>query len=87
LEIEFLSGDNNQEAYDEYFATMPWTSSGYNKDRYRELMDKFGLRGIPSLILVDKNENALKKDCRGDVMSAGLQAIAAWKKLVDEANK
>ena len=52
-------------------------------------MDKYGLRGIPSLILLAKDgETALKKDCRGDVMGMqgiSLDCVPAWRELVEKS--
>ena len=58
---------------------MPWTSKGYDKANYSKLMDKYGLRGIPALIILGKDgETLVSKDGRGDVMGKGLACIKEW---------
>jgi len=34
---------------------MPWDTIGYDKKRYSDLMSKFGLSGIPALVLLKGN--------------------------------
>ena len=83
VEIEFVSGDQDENAYNGYYKTMPWESRGYNKDGYKKLMDTYGLRGIPALILLaEDGETAVSKDARGHVTSKGLGAYTHWAELV-----
>ena len=57
---------------------MPWTSKGYDKAYYSKLMDKYGLRGIPSLIVLGKDgETAVSKDGRAGV-TQGFSCIKEW---------
>merc|ERR1712230_271022 len=55
IEIEFMSGDQDENSYSNYFATMPWTSKGFNSKSYSKKMDAFGLRGIPALVLLNSD--------------------------------
>ncbi len=55
---------------------MPWGTTGFDKDRYQVLMDKFGIRGIPTLVLLAKDgESAVSMKARGDI-SKGVGALA-----------
>jgi len=54
--IKFMSGDQDEGAYKEYFGSMPWVSDGYDKSAYSTKMSEFGLRGIPALILLKGDE-------------------------------
>ena len=49
-----MSGDKDQKTYDEYYGTMPWAAEGqkYDEPRYSTLMAKFGLKGIPCLMIL-----------------------------------
>lgn len=91
--IEFMSGDQDESAYNAYYASQPWTSKGYNRDTYQKKMGEFGIRGIPTLVLLNKDGTMASKDCRGDVMGcfdkqqnvsqdAITKAIEKWKGLV-----
>jgi len=37
LKITFCSGDKDEEAYNDYYKTMPWDTMGYDKDEYKKL--------------------------------------------------
>ena len=54
MKITFMSGDSDEKTYNEYYATMPWEGEGFatSKKRYGELMSKFGLKGIPCLMIL-----------------------------------
>lgn len=41
--IKFMSGDQDEGAYNAYFASMPWMSDGYNRDFYQQKMKEFGI--------------------------------------------
>lgn len=53
LEIVFISSDRDEKSFQEYFGEMPWLALDF-KDRKRkeELSAIFGIKGIPSLVIV-----------------------------------
>jgi len=62
LEIIFLSSDSDEESFDEYYKDMPWLKLDYKEqDKKTELEEKFGVNGIPTLILLNGDS--------GDVIS------------------
>lgn len=65
-----MSGDQDESAFNAYFAGMPWVTDGYNREAYQGKMGEFGIRGIPTLVLLNKDGTMASKDCRGDVMGA-----------------
>jgi len=79
-----MSGDQNEASYNEYFATMPWVSDGYDKPAYSTKMTEFGLRGIPSLCLLKKDGTLASSNCRADVSGNAKpsEVIEKWAKLV-----
>merc|ERR1719359_1550050 len=69
LEILFASSDRDEAAFDEYFAEMPWAALPYSQRGLKEeLSNHFGVRGIPSLVLLDKDRSVITKNGRGAVM-------------------
>jgi len=70
FEVIFMSSDRNQEAFDEYYAEMPWCTLKYEDRSLKEtLSDIFEVQGIPTLILLKGN---------GDVITTnGRSAVAA----------
>ncbi|PVD37460.1 hypothetical protein C0Q70_00050 [Pomacea canaliculata] len=53
FEVVFLSSDRDQQSFDDYYSEMPWLTVGFGSDVKTTLGEKYGLRGIPTLILVD----------------------------------
>merc|ERR1712038_49843 len=67
-EVVFCSSDQDQSAFDEYFGEMPWLSLPYEKrDLKEQLSEKYGVRGIPSLILLDLEGKVITKNGRSKV--------------------
>jgi len=52
FEIVFASSDRDQGSFDEYFAEMPWKAIPFGNDKKEELGAKYGVRGIPTLVLI-----------------------------------
>eukprot|EP00475_Leptophrys_vorax_P012570 TRINITY_DN189_c0_g1_i1.p1 TRINITY_DN189_c0_g1~~TRINITY_DN189_c0_g1_i1.p1 ORF type:complete len:421 (-),score=146.00 TRINITY_DN189_c0_g1_i1:80-1342(-) len=61
LEIVFMSRDKEVNSFNEYFHKMPWKAAPYASTRSEcaELMEKFGLQGIPSLVILDRETRQL----------------------------
>ncbi|KAJ3290662.1 hypothetical protein HDU79_003075 [Rhizoclosmatium sp. JEL0117] len=54
LDIVVVSSDREEVAHDGYFAKMPWLSLPYvDRDRKKSLSEKYGVKFIPTLILLD----------------------------------
>ena len=46
--------DQNEKKFNEYLNEMPWSALTFaDRGRMRQLMNKFSVRGIPSLVLLD----------------------------------
>lgn len=58
---------------------MPWNSDGYDKDNYSELMKKYEVRGIPTLVVLKEDgETAATTTARGDIEKGPFTAMAEW---------
>ena len=78
LKISFMSGDKSENDYNEYFATMPWTSDGYDKSSYQKWMKEFDIGGIPTLVVMNKDGKTFaSKEGRGDV-GEGPLCVKKW---------
>jgi len=64
FEIVFVSSDEGQAAFNEYFSEMPWKALPFGDPRERLLKQQFGVRGIPSLIIVDNTGKILSSQGR-----------------------
>ena len=80
FEIVFVSCDKDEKAMMGYMteAKMSWVAVPFNSQLRQELMQHFGVRGIPSLIILDSKGKTLSTNGRGDVTSEGAKAYRKW---------
>jgi len=68
FEVIFVSSDRDEAAFDEYFGEMPWLALPYDERKMKAaLSDRFGVSGIPSLIVLDADLNVVNDDSVGSV--------------------
>jgi len=69
LEVVFVSGDNSEEEFKSYFAEQPWLALEYGStsDQRNQLNELFGIRGIPSFVIIDKDGSIISKEGKGAV--------------------
>ncbi len=54
VKIIFISSDEDQKSFNDYYKKMPWLALDYKQRRINEeLLKKFDVTGIPKLILLD----------------------------------
>ena len=72
LEIIFVSSDSDEHSFKEYYGSMPWISLPYeDRSAAQALSQKYGIRGIPSLIVLDgASGNVIDRDGRSTVATA-----------------
>ncbi len=71
LEIIFISSDNDDDSFKEYYGSMPWIAVPYSKrDIAQKLGQKFAVRGIPTLVILDSTGAIKDKDGRSTVSNA-----------------
>jgi len=65
LEVLFVSSDKDQESFDGYFKEMPWLALDFSdRKRKEQLSNLFGVEGIPSLVIIDKDGSTITKNGR-----------------------
>jgi nucleoredoxin len=67
FEVVFVSGDEDEEHYKEYYKTMPWLTVAFTDPEKDSLNEKYDVEGIPCLVLVDANGNCIKKAASADI--------------------
>lgn len=67
LEIVFVSSDSDDHSFQEYFGDMPWLAVPFSSGKKAELGQKYGVRGIPSFIVVDSAGNTVDANGRSAV--------------------
>lgn len=55
FEVVFCSFDMSAADFEEYYGSMPWLAIPFEKKSLRnELSDRYGVEGIPTLLLLDE---------------------------------
>lgn len=88
LEIIFLSFDQNEEQFTEYVESMPWICLPFTQtDKRNQLMQKFGVRGIPSIQVLNKKGNPVFEDAVSHFFMNKKKhndVFTAWKSAVEQ---
>jgi len=70
FEVVFISSDRDSKAFASYFREQPWLALPFDdRQRKAKLGSKFGVSGIPSLIILDEHGKLIDTDGRSKVMS------------------
>ena len=84
IEIVFVSSDRSPEDMKQYMkdAHGSWLAVQHNSDLAKSLKTKFGIQGIPALIVCKSDGSVITKEGRADVQKAGPEGMKQWiKKL------
>jgi len=80
FEIVFVSCDNSKGEMLSYMKEMdmPWPALPFGDDRKEALMEKYNVRGIPKLVIIDADGNLISENGRGDVTNHGDTTFDRW---------
>ena len=80
FEIVFVSSDRDKSSMYDYMdeMDMPWLALPFGDDHKATLSQKYGVSGIPKLVIVDEDGELVTKNGRGDVSGKGADAIDGW---------
>jgi hypothetical protein len=62
LEIIFVSADNEESEFQEYYGEMPWLTLPFKDPRCDILSERFEVEGIPCLVILDADRKVVTKD-------------------------
>ena len=83
LEVIFISSDEDEKAFSKYYDSQPWAAVPFSSPETQTLGAKFGVRGIPSLIVLNaKTGEVVDQDGRSTVLANKDQPVGAmttWK--------
>ena len=79
VEIVFVSLDQSQQQFDEYWGEMPWLAVKWDKSKIQEIQQKIPFSGIPYLVVMNKDGSIKSTNGRADVSQQGPGCLAAWK--------
>ena len=75
-EVLFVSSDQSEEEYKSYFESMPWTALPFDDHELKkELSSKYGVKGIPMLVVVKPDGTLINANARGEITSKGPHAF------------
>merc|ERR1712070_1208316 len=79
LEVVFVSSDKDEAQFTDYFKEMPWLALDFaDRQRKTQLSGMFGVRGIPALVIIDKDGSVITTNGRGAVSSDPQGAKFPW---------
>lgn len=84
LEIVFVSSDRDLKSFEGYFSSMPWLALPFeNRNWVEKVKRKFGVRGIPSLVILDtiSGEVVSRQSARNEVAQCNgdtTALLATW---------
>lgn len=51
--VVFVSGDNDEDSFEDYHVEMPWHAVPWASEAREALLDAYGDKGIPRLVMLD----------------------------------
>ena len=76
VKIVLISGDQNEADYLTYYGKMDLSRLDFKeKEKNKELIEKYGVPGMPSLVLLDKDANEITRCGRESVMAKRAEAF------------
>lgn len=80
FEIVFVSSDRSAEAMREYMEEfeMSWLALPFDSEQRDALAQRYGVRGIPTLVVVDADGQTLSRNARQEVAAHGAAAFDRW---------
>lgn len=81
FEVVFVSSDKNEEAMKGYMTEMKmqWLAVPFSDSAVSAIKQHFGIRGIPTLIILGADGQVITKNGRADVTQQKDAALASWK--------
>ncbi|GLT86453.1 hypothetical protein SLE2022_045930 [Rubroshorea leprosula] len=85
FQIIFVSGDEDDESFNEYFSKMPWLAIPFSDSETRDRLDElFKVSGIPHLVILDEDGKFLTDDGVSIIREYGVDGYPFSAKKVKE---
>ena len=85
LQVVFCSTDGNEAAFERNYAKMAWAAVPYNdEERAQSLRQRYGINGIPTLVIIDTNGNLVSYEGRNEIQTHQDGAMEHWDKQVTQ---
>ena len=91
FEVVFVSSDRSAEDQQAYMKDydMEWPAIPFDSPLRQELGAKYGIRGIPSLVIVDDQGNLITKDGRSEMSGSDAnarKALREWRRAAGKSD-
>lgn len=83
FEIVFVSTDREEEAFEEYYASMPWLALPF-KDKFRKNSRYFQVQGIPTLIILGTDGKTVQMEAVDLIRDYGIQAYPLTEERLEQ---
>ena len=82
----FVSSDRSEADMNTYMREShgDWLALAHGSPEVSALSTKFGVRGIPALIVVTRDGERVRTDGRQDIMSLGASAFSTWNPVITD---
>lgn len=87
FEIVFISSDEDQSSFDDFFSEMPWLAVPWEDERKASLKKTFKIRGIPSLVAIGPTGQTVSRDAKSQLMIHGADAFPFTEERLEELQK
>eukprot|EP00927_Polykrikos_kofoidii_P061114 TRINITY_DN559_c0_g1_i2.p1 TRINITY_DN559_c0_g1~~TRINITY_DN559_c0_g1_i2.p1 ORF type:complete len:157 (+),score=25.65 TRINITY_DN559_c0_g1_i2:61-471(+) len=68
IEVVFISSDRDEASFNDYYGEMPWLALPFDARGLKQsLSEKYEIRGIPSLVVLDGEGNLVTANGRAEV--------------------
>ena len=79
FEVIFFSGDSDEATFREYYGEMPWAALPFKDQRMKTAAKKFGVRGLPRLVVLNaKTFEVVNDDAVRIVSEQGPVILEQW---------
>ena len=80
FEVVLVSGDRSAKSQQEYMKkySMAWPAIAFDSPQRNEAFDRFGVRGIPALVILDADGKLLERDGRNQISRDPEHAMDRW---------
>lgn len=85
FEIVFVSSDEDDEEFSNYFSKMPWLAIPFSdEDKRNSLSDVFHVEGIPTLVIIDKSGEVLTDEAVQVIRDFGAEGYPFTAKMIEK---
>lgn len=78
FEVILVSRDMRKEEFEEYYSKQPWLAVPFEDPRLGSLVEKYGVKGFPNLVVLKKDGEVLTRSGKQDIINEDRAAFDKW---------